>query len=33
MSIYCQLIALVAFQALQIDNINFDVYKEESHPV
>ncbi len=29
MSIYLQIIAVVAYQTLKIDNINFDVYKEE----
>jgi hypothetical protein len=29
MSIYFQIIAVVGLRALQIDNINFDVYKED----
>jgi hypothetical protein len=31
MSVYLQIIAVVAYQTLKIDNINFDVYKEEPH--
>ncbi|MBL7014671.1 MAG: hypothetical protein ISR83_09680 [Candidatus Marinimicrobia bacterium] len=29
MSIYFQIIAVFTFQVIQIDNINFDVYKDE----
>lgn len=29
MSVYLQIIAVVSFQAIQIKDINFEVYKEE----
>ena len=30
LSLYCQLLALISFRAFRIDNVNFEVYREDS---